>query len=266
MPATKTRQSLVPRNMPRLRLSLMMPLSHHSLCNGPQPAWNPAGRAFRVAVQSFFRSPFPQARTLGKRREAWDTRRLCALRTVSMLKPKSQRKYNVEQLDHNDQQRPPPPFDTVYHGNCIDIMAAMPPESVDFILTDPPYITRYQGRDGRTVANDDNAAWLEPAFARMHRVLKPDSFCVSFYGWPKAGLFLSAWRRTGFRLAGHIVFRKAYASNTGFLQYRHEQAYLLAKGNPPRPAEPPPDVMDLSLIHISEPTRLGMISYAVFCL
>src|ERR1019366_4918252 len=90
MPATKTRQSLVPRNMPRLRLSLMMPLSHHSLCNGPQPAWNPAGRAFRVAVQSFFRSPFPQARTLGKRREAWDTRRLCALRTVSMLKPKSQ--------------------------------------------------------------------------------------------------------------------------------------------------------------------------------
>src|SRR5450756_2888025 len=26
------------------------------------------------------------------------------------------------------------------------------------------------------------------------------------------------------------------------------------------------DLLDLSLIHISEPTRLGMISYAVFCL
>src|SRR5450759_4337998 len=26
------------------------------------------------------------------------------------------------------------------------------------------------------------------------------------------------------------------------------------------------EVLDLSLIHISEPTRLGMISYAVFCL
>src|ERR1035437_6401775 len=63
--------------------------------------------------------------------------------TCSMLKPKSQRKNNVEQLDHNDQQRPPPPFDIVYHGNCIDIMAAMPPASVAFILTDPPYITRY---------------------------------------------------------------------------------------------------------------------------
>src|SRR5450759_3538234 len=29
---------------------------------------------------------------------------------------------------------------------------------------------------------------------------------------------------------------------------------------PPKPSQP------LSLIHISEPTRLGMISYAVFCL
>src|SRR5450756_2784248 len=29
---------------------------------------------------------------------------------------------------------------------------------------------------------------------------------------------------------------------------------------------PPMDVLKLSLIHISEPTRLGMISYAVFCL
>src|SRR5450756_1807894 len=28
----------------------------------------------------------------------------------------------------------------------------------------------------------------------------------------------------------------------------------------------PPSVEELSLIHISEPTRLGMISYAVFCL
>src|SRR5450756_1187939 len=33
-----------------------------------------------------------------------------------------------------------------------------------------------------------------------------------------------------------------------------------------RPVDPVEDGVDLSLIHISEPTRLGMISYAVFCL
>jgi hypothetical protein len=25
--------------------------------------------------------------------------------------------------------------------------------------------------------------WLKPAFAQVYRVLKQDSFCVSFYGW-----------------------------------------------------------------------------------
>ena len=49
-----------------------------------------------------------------------------------MLKPKSQRKNNVEQLDPQERQNPPPPFDTVYHGDCIDIMATMPPASSDF--------------------------------------------------------------------------------------------------------------------------------------
>jgi hypothetical protein len=38
-------------------------------------------------------------------------------------------------------------------------------DSVDFVLTDPPYIVRYRRRDGRTVKNDDNDQWLAPAFA-----------------------------------------------------------------------------------------------------
>jgi site-specific DNA-methyltransferase (adenine-specific) len=41
-----------------------------------------------------------------------------------------------------------------------------------------------------------------------------------------------------------MIFRKRYASKSAFLQYRHEAAYLLIKGNPPFPAAPLPDVMD----------------------
>ncbi len=48
--------------------------------------------------------------------------------------------------------------------------------------------------------------------------------------------------KAGFRPVGHIVWQKNYASSTGFLQYRHEQAYLLIKGNPDRPAKPIADV------------------------
>jgi hypothetical protein len=41
----------------------------------------------------------------------------------------------------------------------------MPSAGIDFILTDPPYICRYQARDRPRIANDDNARWLRPAFA-----------------------------------------------------------------------------------------------------
>src|ERR1035438_3900146 len=51
---------------------------------------------------------------------------------------------------------------TIIHGNCIQVMESMPTGSVDFILTDPPYIASYKSRDNKTVLNDDNAAWLHP--------------------------------------------------------------------------------------------------------
>jgi DNA modification methylase len=141
-------------------------------------------------------------------------------------------------------RRRPLPRNTVLHGDCVRVMATLEAGSVDFILTDPPYITHYRDRSGRTVANDNNAEWLQPAFAQMYRLLKPASFCVSFYGWHKADLFIAAWRAAGFRLVGHIVFRKHYASKVGFLRCEHESAYLLAKGEPPAPLVPVPDVLD----------------------
>ena len=42
------------------------------------------------------------------------------------------------------------PRNTVVNGDCIEVMRAFERGSVDFILTDPPYITRYRSRDGRT--------------------------------------------------------------------------------------------------------------------
>lgn len=73
-----------------------------------------------------------------------------------------------------------PPRNAIVNGDCIDVPRGFDRGSIDFILTDPPYITHYKARDGRTVANDDNAHWLHPSFHQMHRVLKDGGFCVSF--------------------------------------------------------------------------------------
>jgi len=133
---------------------------------------------------------------------------------------------------------------SIIHGDCIDAMQSLGAESVGFILTDPPYLVNYRDRSGRAIINDQGADWLKPAFAQMHRVLRRNAFCVSFYGYTKTDLFMDAWKSAGFRIAGHFVFPKKYASNSWHTQYRHEQAYLLAKGWPDKPARPPPDVID----------------------
>jgi adenine-specific DNA-methyltransferase len=135
-------------------------------------------------------------------------------------------------------------LNTIINADCLTTLPQLAAESVNFILTDPPYITRYKSRDGRTVPNDDNAAWLKPAFAEMYRVLANDSFCVSFYGWPQADRFMRAYRDAGFRVVGHFVFPKRYTSASKFVHYQHECAHLLAKGNPKQPSYAIGDVID----------------------
>jgi site-specific DNA-methyltransferase (adenine-specific) len=132
---------------------------------------------------------------------------------------------------------------SITHGDCIEVMERMSANSVDFVLTDPPYLVNYRDRSGRSIANDRNDDWLIPAFAQMYRVLKPDSLCVSFCGWMTTDLFMNAWKSAGFRTVGHIVMQRPYASRKKYLAYYHEAAYLLAKGTPPLPKNPPPDVM-----------------------
>jgi site-specific DNA-methyltransferase (adenine-specific) len=130
----------------------------------------------------------------------------------------------------------------ILNGDCIEILKQMPNESIDLIVTDPPYLVNYTDRSGRKIANDNTGQWLFPAFEQIFRVLKNHTFCISFYGWNNAEQFLTAWKSAGFVPVGHFVFVKRYASRTGYARAHHEQAYLLAKGNPAKPENPPADV------------------------
>jgi site-specific DNA-methyltransferase (adenine-specific) len=137
------------------------------------------------------------------------------------------------------------PVNEILHGDCTQVMHQMPANSVDFILTDPPYLVNYRDRDGRTIHNDRNSDWLKPAMAQAYRILKQNRLMLCFYGWTKVDEFFAAWKGAGFQPVGHIVFRKEYSSKSRFLSYRHEQAYLLAKGRPPLPKQPIADVIDM---------------------
>ncbi|HZU42162.1 MAG TPA: DNA methyltransferase [Terriglobales bacterium] len=137
-------------------------------------------------------------------------------------------------------------LNTIAQGDCTEIMRQMPAESIDFILTDPPYLVNFRDRTGRTLQNDKDSDWLRPAMKEAFRVLKNNRLMLCFYGWPRAEKFLEAWREAGFRPVGHLVFRKSYTTKaTEFLKYQHEQAYLLAKGRPAMIGGPVADVQRL---------------------
>ena len=133
----------------------------------------------------------------------------------------------------------------VHHGDCQVIMPGFPDGAFDFVLTDPPYLVNYQGRwdgDRRKIIGDDQPAWLRPAFTEIWRLLKDDSFCLSFYGWPHSDVFVGLWKELGFRLVSHIAFVKNVWGLGRFTRGQHETAFLLAKG---KPRIPPKGISDV---------------------
>lgn len=131
---------------------------------------------------------------------------------------------------------------TIHCGEAASVISSFPVDSVDLVVTDPPYLCNYRDRDGRSIANDDLPSSVLPVFAEVYRVLKPNSYCISFYGWNAIAQFAAAWDAAGFKTVGHIVWPKTYASRAGHALYRHESAFILAKGYPQKPANPISDV------------------------
>jgi DNA modification methylase len=66
---------------------------------------------------------------------------------------------------------------TIYHGDCLDVMAFdLQPESVDAVVTDPPYGLSFMGKRW-----DHLAPGLE-YWAAMLRVAKPGAYLLAFGG------------------------------------------------------------------------------------
>lgn len=137
----------------------------------------------------------------------------------------------------------------VIHGDCVTVLRSLPSASIDLVVTDPPYLVRYRPRDGRRCDNDHSDHWLQPAFQEVYRVLKPNRFCVSFYGWPWIDRFMAVWKSCGFRPVSHLTWIKKHCSREGYTRSYHEVGYLLAKGRPAKPLRPLDDVLDWEYTH-----------------
>lgn len=64
----------------------------------------------------------------------------------------------------------------LYCGDCLDVMENVPDNSIDFILTDPPY--------GTTACKWDSVIPFEPMWKQLNRIIKPNGAIALFGSEP----------------------------------------------------------------------------------
>jgi len=72
----------------------------------------------------------------------------------------------------------------LYNDDCLKILPTIPDNSVDLIVTDPPYGMNYQSKRRKEqydkINNDNNIDWLYFSLKQFKRILKENSHCYMF--------------------------------------------------------------------------------------
>ena len=112
----------------------------------------------------------------------------------------------------------------IIFGDCQTELEKLKDNSVDCIITDPPY--RYL--DHKLDSNFDR----EKVFTQLYRVLKNNSFISIFGRGAELCKDVVCLEKLGFKFKEEIVWRKNNVSNfLGDLQRQHELCFILEKGH-----------------------------------
>lgn len=147
------------------------------------------------------------------------------------------------------------PIGEVTEADCLDAMAAMPAESVDCVVCDPPYgmafrsNMRIERERFDTIENDEGfdpvwqLAWMRAAF----RVLRPDRHFYAFCSDHHLGDFRATAAEAGFNVKRTLVWVKDagtmgdlggdYQHKTEFVVFGHKGRRDLLQGRPPNVIE-----------------------------
>ena len=108
-------------------------------------------------------------------------------------------------------------------GDCLERMKEIPDDSVDLILTDPPY--------GTTACKWDSVIPLEPMWEQLKRIIKPNGAVVLFGSQP----FTSVLVASNLKMFKYEwIWEKAVGSNFAVAKYQplkeHENILVFCKG------------------------------------
>ena len=122
----------------------------------------------------------------------------------------------------------------IIHGDCIQELNKLANESVDLILTDPPYGNdESYCRDKRTIVSDEHPLTGLLALAEAYRVLRRNRCCFFFLDAKHLAFIDSFVRRyTAYRVRSYCVWDKRLMGLGYGIRPRHEMILALEKGKP----------------------------------
>lgn len=149
----------------------------------------------------------------------------------------------------------------IIEGNCIDIMQKIPDQTIDAIITDPPYCSggrSINARQQKTTQKYENHQmgrpdfvgdakdsrswfrWMWAIIAEEYRILKPGGYFLMFSDWRQLPTATDAIQMGGISWRGVIAWNKglgARAPHKGYFRHQCEFIVWGTKG----PCLPQPD-------------------------
>jgi DNA modification methylase len=149
---------------------------------------------------------------------------------------------------------------TIYTGDCIEVMAGMPADSVDAVCTDPPYGLEFMGKGwdkfGAVVEHPDDGegpwgrtsrvryaaghsfqAWCEAWGREALRVTKPGGYLLAFGGTRTHHRLVCGLEDAGWIIRDELdwIYATGFPKGRANLKPAHEPIVLARKPGPPRP-------------------------------
>lgn len=133
---------------------------------------------------------------------------------------------------------------TIIHADSLTVLRQMESESVDAVITDPPYGINYVSQTGAKVKNDTAPfIWfLYDAF----RVLKPGGSIICFTRWDVQQTFIDAMKIAGFKVKSEVIWDKVLhgmGDTAAAFAPSHENIIFTIKGKYSFPGHRPRDLV-----------------------
>jgi len=136
----------------------------------------------------------------------------------------------------------------IYCMDCLEGLKKLPDNSIDLVVTDPPYNTGMVEKkvDKRktkkprlfsffndSYTNEDYLKLIETCCNNFYRILKENSTGYIYMNWKKLGLWLEFLEKAGFSVKNVIVWDKViHGLNYQNYAYTYELIIYFVKGKP----------------------------------